>query len=77
MAVHSMIFLDTGYFVGLFDDNDVHHDDSLKIKEFLEDLNETTVINTTVLIETLNKSVGTCDVLTLLCKNSSASLSRR
>ena len=32
-----MIFLDTGYFVGLFDDNDVHHDDSLKIKEFLED----------------------------------------
>ncbi|WP_292889046.1 type II toxin-antitoxin system VapC family toxin [Methanobrevibacter sp. UBA212] len=58
-----MIFLDTGYFVGLLDDKDSHHEDSLKIKEFLDDLNETTVINTTVLVETLNKSVGTCDVL--------------
>lgn len=53
-----MIFLDTGYFKGLFDEKDVHHNDALKIEDFLNDLNETTVINTTVLVETLNWSVG-------------------
>lgn len=53
-----MIFLDTGYFKALMDYKDAHYDDSLKIKEFLEDSNETTVINTTVIVETLNRSVG-------------------
>ena len=53
-----MIFLDTGYFKGLFDEKDAHHEDALKIDGFLNDLNETTVINTTVLVETLNWSVG-------------------
>lgn len=51
-----MIFLDTGYFKGLMDKKDIHHQDSLKIKEYLDDSHETTVINTTVLVETLNKS---------------------
>ncbi|WP_298499585.1 type II toxin-antitoxin system VapC family toxin [uncultured Methanobrevibacter sp.] len=53
-----MIFLDTGYFKGLLDKKDRHHKDAL-INEFLVDSNETTVINTTVLVETLNRVVGT------------------
>ena len=64
-----MIFLDTGYLKGLFDKNDVHHQDALKINEFLDALNETTVINTTVLVETLNWSVGTNDDLNELYDN--------
>ena len=39
-----MIFTDTGYYRGLFDNKDIHHKDSLKIKDFLEDFNETTVL---------------------------------
>lgn len=56
-----MIFLDTGYFKGLMDRKDAHRKDALEIQEFLDNLNETTVINTTVLVETLNWSVGTKD----------------
>jgi predicted nucleic acid-binding protein len=29
-----MIFLDTGYFKGLLDSKDDHHEDSLNIKDF-------------------------------------------
>lgn len=58
-----MIFIDSGYLIGLMDTKDSHHVDSLKIREFLDDLNEPTVINTTVLVETLNRSVGTYDVV--------------
>lgn len=56
-----MIFLDTGYFKGLMDEKDAHHQDALKINKFLDESNEITVINTTVLVETLNWSVGTND----------------
>ena len=51
-------FLDTGYFKGLMDKKDKHHKKSIKIREKIIDLNETTVINTTVMNETLNKTVG-------------------
>lgn len=37
---------------------DNHHYDALKIKEYLDNINETTVINTTVLVEILNRAVG-------------------
>ena len=53
-----MIFFDTGYFQGLMNTKDSHHNDALKIKEYLDTLNETTVINTTVLVEILNRAVG-------------------
>jgi predicted nucleic acid-binding protein len=56
-----MIFLDSGYFIGIMDDKDNHHDEAMKIKEYLIDSNESTVINTTVIVETLNRSVGTKD----------------
>lgn len=58
-----MIFLDTGYFKGLMDSKDNHHDEALKIEDYLNKSNETTVINTTVLVETLNWSVGTNDAV--------------
>lgn len=45
------------------DNRDIHHDDALKIEWYLKDYNETTVINTTVLVETLNWSAGTNDNL--------------
>ncbi|WP_407421513.1 PIN domain-containing protein [Methanobrevibacter sp.] len=54
-----MIFLDSGYFKGLMNYKDAHHNDSLKIQEYLNNSNETTVINTTVLVETLNNTVKT------------------
>lgn len=54
-----MIFLDTGYFKGLMDSKDNHHKEALKIENYLKDSKETTVINTTVMVETLNWSVGT------------------
>ena len=53
-----MIFLDTGYFHGLMDKKEIHHEDSMKIRNQLNELNETTVINTTVMVETLNSTVG-------------------
>ena len=56
-----MIFLDTGYFKGIMDSKDNNHDAALKIENYLKGSNETTVINTTVLVETLNWSVGTND----------------
>lgn len=49
-----MYFLDTGYFKGLMDPNDINHEKALSIREVIDDSNETTVINTTVLVETLN-----------------------
>ena len=56
-----MYFLDTCYFKGLMDSKDKNHKDALKIEDYLIDSNEKTVINTTVLVETLNWSVGTRD----------------
>ena len=41
----------------------VHHKDALKINQCLDNLKESTVINTTVLVETLNWSVGTPDAV--------------
>lgn len=58
-----MIFLDSGYFKALKDDTDYNHDESLKIESYLTDSNETTVINTTVLVETLNRVSGSYDVV--------------
>ena len=40
------------------DKKDIHHEDSMKIRNQLNELNETTVINTTVMVETLNRTVG-------------------
>ena len=40
------------------DKKDKYYEDALEIDDYLEDSNETTLINTTVLVETLNKSVG-------------------
>ncbi len=57
-----MIFLDTGYFKGLIDEKDVHHETALNIKDYINSTNETTVINTTVLVETLNKTKGIEDI---------------
>jgi len=54
-----MIFLDTSYFAGLMNHKDPNHQNSLNIKRYIEDINEPTVINTTVLVETLNRSVKT------------------
>ena len=51
-----MIFLDTSYFKGLSDEKDSHHIEALKINEKINSLNEKTVINTTVLVETLNRT---------------------
>lgn len=56
-----MYFLDTCYFKGLMDSKDKNHKDALKIEDYLIGSNEKTVINTTVLVETLNWSVGTRD----------------
>ena len=54
-----MLFLDSGYFKGLIDSKDRYHKEALKINDYLEKSNECTVINTTVLVETLNWSNGT------------------
>ena len=35
-----MIFIDTGYFKALMDDKDIHHEDSLRIKDYLDNSNE-------------------------------------
>lgn len=53
-----MIFLDTSYFKGLSDKRDNHHKEALNIKEYLDFTNEKTIINTTVLVETLNRTVN-------------------
>ncbi|WP_462315860.1 type II toxin-antitoxin system VapC family toxin [Methanobrevibacter sp.] len=53
-----MIFLDTGYFIGLMDEKDDNHDDAMEIENYLNYSNEPTVVNTTVLVETLNRSAG-------------------
>lgn len=59
----SIIFLDSGYFRALNDEKDSHHSESLKIKNYLNDSNQKTVINTTVLVETLNRAEGAYDVV--------------
>lgn len=64
-----MIFLDTGYYIGLLDEKDSHHNDSIRIRDEIEGYNETTVINTTVIVETLNQSVGTCENIEELYNN--------
>lgn len=40
------------------DPKDFHHKNALEIKKYIDDENETTVINTTVIVETLNRAVG-------------------
>lgn len=64
-----MIFLDTGYYRGLLNTNGPYHDDSLKIRDYLVELNETTVINTTVLVEILNRFSGSSEELIDLFHN--------
>ena len=64
-----MIFLDTGYYIGLLDEKDSPHNDSIRIRDEIEGYNETTVINTTVIVETLNQSVGTCENIEELYNN--------
>ena len=54
-----MIFLDTCYLISLIDKKEPHHVDSLEIQEYLLNTNEKTIINTTVLVETLNRSIKT------------------
>lgn len=54
-----MIFLDSSYLKGLIDVKDTRHRDALGVRESIDDFNEKTVINTTVLVETLNWSVKT------------------
>lgn len=61
-----MLFLDTGFFKGMMDDKDIHHKEALEIKEYIENSKEHTVINTTVLVETLNWSKGAQDELEVL-----------
>ena len=51
-----MIFLDTCYFKALIDKRDPYHKTALKIKKYLSDENKETMVNTTVVVETLNKS---------------------
>ena len=63
-----MIFLDSGYFKALDDEKDVHREDSLKIKKYLNECNEKTVINTTVLVETLNRVKGSYDIVKKMYK---------
>ena len=58
-----MIFLDSGYFKALHDDKDPYHNESLKIKDYINEQNEKTVINTTVLVETLNRVTGSYDIV--------------
>lgn len=52
-----MIFLDSSYFIELMDEKNRNYRNALKIGEYIADLNESTVINTTVLVETLNRTV--------------------
>ena len=54
-----MFFLDTSYFEALMNTKDINHENSLRIKDYIDVSNEQTVINTTVLVETLNRSVKT------------------
>ena len=56
---HLMIFLDTCYFENLMNTGEPNHRISLEIQDYINDSNELTVINTTVLVETLNRSVKT------------------
>lgn len=53
-----MIMLDTEYFKAVMNDKNRHHKKALKIKEYLKNKKETTVINTTILVETLKYCVG-------------------
>lgn len=59
LGCFSMIFLDSSYLKGLMNIKDTFHQDALCVNEYIDDFNEKTVINTTVLVETLNWSVKT------------------
>ena len=58
-----MIFLDTGYFKALNDEKDPNHKASLKIRDYIKEQKEKTVINTTVIVETLNRVNGSYDIV--------------
>lgn len=64
-----MYFLDTGYFKGLMDSKDKNHNAALEIKDVIDETKEKTVINTTVLVETLNWSKGTNARVRKICKH--------
>ena len=51
------MFLDTGFIKALIDSKDPYHDTAVKIKKYIDNRNEYTVINTTVFVEVLNKSI--------------------
>ena len=53
----------------LADKRDSNHQQSLNIQSYIEDLNETTVINTTVVLEVLNRFSGSSDELVELHHN--------
>ena len=53
-----MIILDSEYFKAVMNDKNRHHRNALKIKEYLKNNKETTVINTTILVETLKWCAG-------------------
>lgn len=42
-------------------EKDPYHDNAMEIENYLDNSNEPTVINTTVIVETLNRSTGTRD----------------
>ena len=52
-----MMFLDTGFIKALVDSKDPYHDTAVKIKKYIDNRKEYTVINTTVFVEILNKSI--------------------
>ena len=64
-----MIFLDSSYFIELMDEKNRNYRNDIKIGDYITDLNESTVINTTVLVETLNRTVGTQEVVKQLHDN--------
>ena len=51
------IFLDSGYFKGLLYEKDNYHEESLRIKDFIDNSNLIPVINPVVVSEVLNFSV--------------------
>ncbi|MDO5860791.1 type II toxin-antitoxin system VapC family toxin [Methanobrevibacter sp.] len=54
-----MIFLDSSYLKGLIDEKDSFHKKALIVRDEIGEYNELTVINTTVLVETLNFTAKT------------------
>ncbi len=54
-----MIFLDSSYLKGLIDEKDTFHEKALIVQDEIGVYNELTVINTTVIVETLNFTAKT------------------